>query len=378
MSGLAQRIRRAREAGNLSIDQVARATRIKVRYLQAIEDGDFAQLPDGPAGRGFIKNYTRFLGMDADESLLQFEAEFGVPLLQLRDEVPPPPERTPMQSIYTRVTQPDLLWKGNLPDPGTVELDDDALLDPNATGTGITVPEISGIDGATGKAIIVRPPPRQHAEKSIFRLRGNRPSIDVDEERPRRRTSTYRINKIDRSIFPERSPLSSILAIAAALALVIVVGAVAIPAANDAGWFTPAPTAVPDPNVTPDPAATPTPDPNPIIAPRITILAPVADLSAPTPAPNAPRTETIQVPAAPDGGFLLAIDAREQVFVKVIIDGSLVFQGVSDLGRNPAWSASRSVVIETGNAGAFDVIVNNQRRGPPGATDERIRVTYSL
>jgi transcriptional regulator with XRE-family HTH domain len=382
MSGLAQRFRRAREAGNISIDQVARATRIKSRYLNAIEDGDFAQLPDGPAGRGFIKNYARFLGLDPEEALLQFEAEFGIPILQLRDEVPPLPERVPMVSEYTRVAQPDLLWKGNLPNQDDVALDDDALLDENATGTGITVPEISGIDGNTGKAVVLRPSHKPRTAQSPFRLRGSRssPVPDASRKRPSGRPSIYRI---DRSIFPDRGPLMPVLGAVAVLALVGVLAFVAIPAASDAGWFDPPPTATPDPAATPDPVGTPTPEAPPLIAPRITILAPVADApGAPgadaAPDPNAPRTETVQVSAAPDGGFQLALYAREQVFVKIIIDGSLVFQGVSELGRNPTWSASRSVTVESGNAGAFDVIVNNERRGPPGAANERVRITYSL
>lgn len=385
MSGLAQRFRRAREAGNISIDQVARATRIKSRYLNAIEDGDFAQLPDGPASRGFIKNYARFLGLDPEEALLQFEAEFGIPILQLRDEVPPPPERVPMVSEYTRVSHPNLLWKGNLPNQDDVALDDDDLLDGNSTGTGISVPEISGIDGKTGRAVVLRPSPKPRTAQSSFRLRGSLSSPILNNGRNSRKRSSGRpsIYNIDRSIFPDRGPLMPVLGAVAVLALVAVLAFVAIPAASDTGWFDPAPTATPNPAATPDPVGTPTPDAPPLIAPRITILAPVADVPGAGSAdatldPNAPRTETVQVSAAPDGGFQLAIYAREQVFVKIIIDGSLVFQGVSELGRNPTWSASRSVVVESGNAGAFDVIVNNERRGTPGAANERVRVTYSL
>ena len=209
MSGLAQRFRRAREAGNISIDQVARATRIKSRYLNAIEDGDFAQLPDGPASRGFIKNYARFLGLDPEEALLQFEAEFGIPILQLRDEVPPPPERVPMVSEYTRVAHPNLLWKGNLPNQDDVALDDDALLDGNSTGTGISVPEISGIDGKTGRAVVLRPSPKPRTAQSSFRLRGSLSSPILNNGRNSRKRSSGRpsIYNIDRSIFPDRGPL---------------------------------------------------------------------------------------------------------------------------------------------------------------------------
>ena len=114
---------------------------------------------------------------------------------------------------------------------------------------------------------------------------------------------------------------------------------------------------------------------------RVTVVSPEAagpgDAIA-TPDPNEARTNDVQVSAAPDGGFQLALDAREQAFIKIVIDGNLVFQGLPQLGLNPTWSASRSLVIETGNAGAFDVIVNGARRGTPGQPNEKVRVKYSL
>ncbi|MCX6017142.1 MAG: helix-turn-helix transcriptional regulator, partial [Chloroflexi bacterium] len=351
MSGLAQRIRQAREAGNITIEQAERTTRIRSRYLRFIEDGDFAQLPDGPAGRGFIKNYTRFLGLDPEEALSQFEAEFGVPVMQIRDEVPPPPERIPQQSEYTRVAHPNLTWKGNLPNPDQTALDDEILSDDDDTA--VTVPEISGIDGATGRVVVIRPREKLRASRSSFRLRGERASDANNVPEKRRRTSGRpSIYRIDKALFPERSPVGPIITTVATVTLVALAAFVGFPAARRAGWFTPAPTATPIKVLETPIAAEAT-------VVRVTVVSPEAagpgDAIA-TPDPNEARTNDVQVSAAPDGGFQLALDAREQAFIKIVIDGNLVFQGLPQLGLNPTWSASRSLVIETGNAGAFDVI----------------------
>ena len=66
-TGLAQRMRDARESRGATLADVEKATRIRWRYLEAIETGDWGALPDGPPSRGFIHIYARYLGMDADQ-----------------------------------------------------------------------------------------------------------------------------------------------------------------------------------------------------------------------------------------------------------------------------------------------------------------------
>src|SRR4029453_2485317 len=105
MSDLAQRIRTAREHLGASIEEAERATKIRRRYIEAIEAGDFARLPDGPPSRGFIKNYARYLGMDPEQALNDFEAEVGVPITQVSEVVPPPPTRQQATSRYTQLVK---------------------------------------------------------------------------------------------------------------------------------------------------------------------------------------------------------------------------------------------------------------------------------
>src|SRR5690349_17915476 len=124
MSDLAQRIRVAREKLGVSIEEAERATKIRRRYIEAIEAGDFDRLPDGPPSRGFIKNYARYLGLDPDQSLNDFEAEVGVPITQVNEVVPPPPSRQPAVSRYTQLIKlPQIRWKGELPPEERAELD---------------------------------------------------------------------------------------------------------------------------------------------------------------------------------------------------------------------------------------------------------------
>lgn len=64
-AALGQRLREAREAKELTPDDVERATRIRARFIEAIERGDFSDMTPVQA-QGFLRNYARFLGLDLD------------------------------------------------------------------------------------------------------------------------------------------------------------------------------------------------------------------------------------------------------------------------------------------------------------------------
>ncbi len=73
--GLGLWLRRAREARNFSVVDVEEQLKIRQRYLQALEVGDYAALPGGIQARGFIRNYARVLGLPVEEALARYQAE---------------------------------------------------------------------------------------------------------------------------------------------------------------------------------------------------------------------------------------------------------------------------------------------------------------
>lgn len=64
MSEIGEQLRAAREARGLSLQDVEQKTRIRAKYLAAIEAGDFAALPGDVYVRLFIKSYATFLDLD--------------------------------------------------------------------------------------------------------------------------------------------------------------------------------------------------------------------------------------------------------------------------------------------------------------------------
>ncbi|SDE67710.1 protein of unknown function [Fontibacillus panacisegetis] len=71
MSELGQRLKEARLARGLSLDDVQEMTKIRKRYLEAIEAGDYKVLPGSFYVRAFIKTYAETVGVDADELLTE-------------------------------------------------------------------------------------------------------------------------------------------------------------------------------------------------------------------------------------------------------------------------------------------------------------------
>jgi len=65
-------LQHARETQGLSLDQVASTTRIQLKYLQAIEEEQFAALPEQVFTKGFVRTYARSLGMDEQDVLRRF------------------------------------------------------------------------------------------------------------------------------------------------------------------------------------------------------------------------------------------------------------------------------------------------------------------
>ena len=61
---IAEHLRNAREEKKIKLKDAARKININLKYLKAIEKGDFDKLPQGTYGKSFIKEYSIFLGID--------------------------------------------------------------------------------------------------------------------------------------------------------------------------------------------------------------------------------------------------------------------------------------------------------------------------
>lgn len=66
----------ARQKRQLSLDQIASYTKISKKYLIAIEDNDFRQLPSAAFSKGFLHTYASIVGLDPKTVLAIFRRDF--------------------------------------------------------------------------------------------------------------------------------------------------------------------------------------------------------------------------------------------------------------------------------------------------------------
>lgn len=74
-----QRLKEAREAKGLSVEDIAAQTRIPTRHLTSLEGSEWDKLPAATYSIGFAKNYAGAVGLDRIEIGEQLRAEMGGP-----------------------------------------------------------------------------------------------------------------------------------------------------------------------------------------------------------------------------------------------------------------------------------------------------------
>lgn len=76
MIRVGDRLKKERLLKKLTIEEVAKATKIRPSFLQALEEGDYKQLPSSAYIQGFIRNYAEFLELPVQETMAIFRREF--------------------------------------------------------------------------------------------------------------------------------------------------------------------------------------------------------------------------------------------------------------------------------------------------------------
>ncbi len=74
---LPERLMAARERKGVDLYRAERDTKIRARYLAALERGEYRELPGAVYTKGFLRNYAMYLGLDPEDILRQWKRERG-------------------------------------------------------------------------------------------------------------------------------------------------------------------------------------------------------------------------------------------------------------------------------------------------------------
>jgi len=93
MASFGEALKRERELRDISVKEIAEATNIPARFLEALEENNFEILPGGAYNRGFIRSYARHIGINVEEMVNAYhqEAERQEAVVQSQGRKAPPP-----------------------------------------------------------------------------------------------------------------------------------------------------------------------------------------------------------------------------------------------------------------------------------------------
>jgi len=100
---IATQLRRRREMLSLTLEEIERHTRLRTEIMEALEKGNFDELPSPVQTRGMLANYAGFLDLEVDALLLRFADALQA---RHRERYPVKPSRRRGQPIITENMPP--------------------------------------------------------------------------------------------------------------------------------------------------------------------------------------------------------------------------------------------------------------------------------
>jgi transcriptional regulator with XRE-family HTH domain len=117
-------LKQARESQALTLEEVELRTRIRARFLQALESGDLSVLPTATHAKGFLRNYAQFLQLDANSIVAEFSSLTGSgsnPITTVTAALRPAFERQQRPALPPSTADWEEDSAGSAPDPSATQ-----------------------------------------------------------------------------------------------------------------------------------------------------------------------------------------------------------------------------------------------------------------
>jgi cytoskeleton protein RodZ len=324
MKELGQFLKSKREEKKIPLEEVAVSTKISIKVLQALEEGNVDKLPAKPFIRGFVQSYARYLGLDVKDVLERFQDSMG--------------STNPKAPIS--IPQTENLEK-NLPGSGRQIITVVSII--------IVIIVIVVVQRILSKR------ENELHKGEVHAITGNDSPLKISPSLPE---SPSPVNSPSSVAEVSASPPLQITSSPSAAASPVTTPLIATPspASMPSPTPTPAPTPTPKPNPTPTPTPTSTPTPTPTPSPTPT----PKTTPTPKPTPTATPAEVVQVPQE------VIVEALDRVTLKVTIDSKAAEEVTLNADQIQTFRAKGSLKLFTPNGGAISIIHNGFDMGVPG------------
>ncbi len=382
---IGQQLRQAREDQKLTLAQVASATHMRERYLQALEDGRPESIPSQAQARGFLRAYASYLKLDPAPLLQELDNQVIAVPSALFEEVKAPRSAATIPLDYSDVDRvfidlgQDLrrqrerlglslddvvrythLRKHYLQALESGRLDD---LPSPVQGRGM-LENYAVFMGMDPEPLLLR-----FAEglQARLNLRQVRRQESPEAAPPRRRRS------LPAPLLRLLSP-DLLIGVTFAIFLVafVVWGAIRVFSINTTQ--SPEPTA---PSIAEVLLATSTPE----LAPELSLTPTAPPAAQPVILPDASGAQATALPFQPgDGasGVQVYVTVTQRAFLRAIVDGKLEFEGRVIPGSAYPFVGQSQVELLTSNGAGIQVFYNQGNLGPLGAFGEVVSRTFTV
>lgn len=377
-----KKLRDAREAQNLTLEQAESATHIRTRYLQALESGNFGILPSKLQVTGFLRSYGSYLGLNPD-ALIEAAGRDPWKALEILDDqaesegdLPGPPEvdsEATFQSIgQTLKIQRESLGLSleevaqfthlRIPYLKAMEAGEiDALPSP-VQGRGM-LKNYAGFMGLDSDRILLR-----FADGLQARLVETASIADMKPTQvkpaPARRTGRL----LSRDL---------VVGIIMALSLVVFIvwGAIQVTALRSEGGVEPTAPSIAD-------VLLPSSTSMMLPTPTATLASPLEGNGEAAGVIEGPVVEETQavvfVSERVEGAVQVQVVARQRAWMRITVDGKVEFDGRIIPGTIYGFAGEEYVEITTGNGAGLQVFYNNQDLGTLGAMGEVVNFVITI
>jgi len=98
-----ERLKRERELREVTLEEISKATRIAPRFMDALENEQWNRLPGGVFGRGFVRSIARYLGLNEEDLLSEYDLARGESAntaanAKPEERIPSPPKWIPLMA----------------------------------------------------------------------------------------------------------------------------------------------------------------------------------------------------------------------------------------------------------------------------------------
>lgn len=374
---IGSQLRQAREAQGLSLEQASQATHIRLHYLQALEAGDFDAVPSIVQARGFIRAYAAYLGANPESILaglnpsptvLESPAPASQPLAMEDESSQGDSIEAIFQDIGQRLKRHRELLGLSIEDVErhthlrqryliALEAGDLDSLPSPVQGRGM-LNNYANFLGLDPEPLLLRF--AQGLQSQLAARQATKPVPSRPAQAAPRPPSTLR-----RVMSGE-----TLLALLIVVFLIgfVVWGAVRI--FDMRSEQEPVPTA---PSIAEVLLSAPTPTATSTFLPPTPTVPPLPQATSPAETPQA-----IAVLPGEQVGLQVYVTVRQRAWVRVTVDGEVVFQGRVLPGSAYQYEGEDVVEILTSNGAALQIFFNQQDLGPMGLFGEVVQRVFTI